>query len=307
MTDSAAAATGLADEVVTHGTSLSPSRAADFQSCPLKYRFRVIDRLPEPPSEAATRGTVVHAVLERLFDLPADQRTLEAAAALVAPEWQRLLEAEPELTALLGDADAPPDGELPAFLDSSGALLERYFSLEDPTRLEPADRELHVSITLDTGLTLRGYVDRLDRTPAGDMRVVDYKTGRAPGAGFESGAMFQMRFYALVLWKLHGRVPRMLQLLYLGSGEVLRYEPDEADLLATERKLEALWTAIRRATEAGDWRPRTSRLCDWCSYKEALCPAWGGTPPPLPLAVPSEPVDEDPEAPSPRGFGDESV
>jgi putative RecB family exonuclease len=313
MTDSAAAATGLADQVVTHGTSLSPSRAADFQSCPLKYRFRVIDRLPEPPSEAATRGTVVHAVLERLFDLPADQRTLEAAAALVAPEWARLLEAEPELAVLQGDADATGDdagdgagdGDLPAFLDTSGALLERYFSLEDPTRLEPADRELHVSITLDTGLTLRGYVDRLDRTPAGDMRVVDYKTGRAPGPGFESGAMFQMRFYALVLWKLHGVVPRMLQLLYLGSGEVLRYEPDEADLLATERKLEALWTAIRRATDAGDWRPRTSRLCDWCSYKDAFCPAWGGTPPPLPASVPVEVRDDDPEAPSTRGFGDD--
>ncbi len=46
---------------------LSPSRAADFMSCPLKYRFRVIDRLPERPSPAAARGTVVHAVLERLY------------------------------------------------------------------------------------------------------------------------------------------------------------------------------------------------------------------------------------------------
>ena len=138
------------------------------------------------------------------------------------------------------------------------------------------------------------------------MRVVDYKTGRAPGAGFEAGAMFQMRFYALVLWHLHGRVPRMLQLLYLGSGEVLRYSPDEADLRATERKLEALWEAIRRATEAGDWRPKTSKLCDYCSYKAELCPAWGGTPPPLPAVVPDDAVDDDPEAPSPRGFGDET-
>ena len=68
-----------------------------------------------------------------------------------------------------------------------------------------------------------------------------------------------MRFYALVLWRVHGRVPRMLQLLYLGNGEVLRYEPDEADLLATERKVEALWQAIQRATDAGDWRPSTSK------------------------------------------------
>ncbi len=293
----------VADDVsdpISVTMSLSPSRASDFQSCPLKYRLRVIDRIEEPPSEAATRGTVVHAVLERLFDLPAAQRTQQAAESLLQPEWLALLEADAALGSLLSDAEH--EGELPQFLAGSQGLLERYFSLEDPTRLEPAERELHVAVTLDSGLTLRGYVDRLDVSSDGAMRVVDYKTGRAPGAGFEASAMFQMRFYALVLWRLRGHVPRMLQLLYLGSGEVLRYEPDEDDLRATERKLHALWQAIRRATEAGDWRPRTSRLCDWCSFKDGLCPAWGGTPPPLPTQ-PAD-ADEDAEAPSPRGFGD---
>ncbi|NLG21049.1 MAG: PD-(D/E)XK nuclease family protein, partial [Actinomycetales bacterium] len=47
--------------------ALSPSRASDFMQCPLLYRFRVIDRLPEPPSAAAARGTLVHAALERVF------------------------------------------------------------------------------------------------------------------------------------------------------------------------------------------------------------------------------------------------
>ena len=51
--------------------ALSPSRAGDFMTCPLLYRFRVIDQLPERPSPAAVRGTLVHAVLERLYDLPA--------------------------------------------------------------------------------------------------------------------------------------------------------------------------------------------------------------------------------------------
>ena len=119
--------------------------------------------------------------------------------------------------------------------------------------------------------------------------------------------MFQMRFYALVLWRLRGVVPRLLQLLYLGSGEVLRYEPDEADLRATERKVEALWAPIERATESGDWRPSPSRLCDWCDH-QALCPAFGGTPPPLPvLPVPVVPqaraADERPVAAHPRRRG----
>ena len=184
-----------------------------------------------------------------------------------------------------------------AWLDSAEKLVHRYFTLEDPQVLEPAERELYVETTLDSGLRLRGYVDRLDRAPAtGELRVVDYKTGRAPREGFEQRAMFQMRFYALVLWRLYGQVPRLLQLIYLGSAEILRYEPDEADLRATERKLAALWQAIQRATENRDWRPSPSRLCDWCSH-QARCPAYGGTPPPLPEA--SDDGGDD-EAPSPR-------
>ncbi len=256
--------------------ALSPSRAADFKACPMLYRFRVIDRLPAPPSPAAARGTLVHAVLERLFDLPAAERTPSAAAALVAPQWERLVAEEPALAGVL----EPTDEGLRAWYAQAVSLLETWFTLEDPTCLEPAERELYVEVDVD-GLILRGYVDRLDVAPDGSVRVVDYKTGRSPSELFERTSLFQMRFYALVLWRLRGVVPRMLQLVYLGNGEVVRYRPDEADLLATERTVKALWAAIQRAADTGDWRPRVSRLCEWCEHRD-LCPAWGGTPPPLP-------------------------
>ena len=258
-------------------TAISPSRAGDFMQCPLLYRFRVVDRLPEAPSPAAVRGTVVHAVLERLFDLPRGDRTLEAARDLLPSQWSRVREEAPELATLFdGDAEA-----VTSWLAGAEDLLARWFELEDPTRLEPADRELYVETTLDDGLMLRGYVDRVDVAPDGRIRVVDYKTGRAPRESFEAKALFQMKFYALVLWRLRGTVPAMLQLVYLGSGEILRYEPEEADLLATERKVKALWAAIERAAQTGDWRASPSRLCGWCDHKP-LCPAHGGTPPPIP-------------------------
>jgi putative RecB family exonuclease len=245
--------------------------------CPLLYRFRVVDRLPEAPSAAAVRGTVVHAVLERLFDLPAGERTLAAADRLLSPEWDRVRDSRPELAQLFGtDVEAVRE-----WLTSASVLLARWFELEDPTRLEPADRELYVETVLDDGLLLRGYVDRIDVTADGRVRVVDYKTGRAPSEAFEAKALFQMKFYALVLWRLHGRLPSVLQLVYLGNGEILRYSPDEADLLATERKVKALWAAISQAATSGDWRPSPSRLCDWCDH-HAHCPAKGGTPPPVP-------------------------
>jgi len=268
--------------------SLSPSRAGDFMTCPLLFRFRTIDRLPSLPSPAATRGTVVHSVLERLFELPAPERTPDTARALLRPEWERLVEAEPEVASLFVD-----EAELSAWLTSAEELLQGYFSLEDPTRVLVSEREQYVEVVLPGGLRLRGIIDRLDVAPTGAVRLVDYKTGRAPREAFEGKALFQMKFYALVLWRTTGTIPALLQLMYLGDRAILRYSPEESDLLAVERKLLALWEAIEKATQLQEFRPRRSRLCDWCDH-QALCPEFGGTPPPFPTVVPGpdEPLPE---------------
>ncbi|MCI3220956.1 PD-(D/E)XK nuclease family protein [Streptomyces sp. NP-1717] len=271
--------------------SLSPSRASDFMQCPLLYRFRVIDKLPEKPSEAATRGTLVHAVLERLFDAPAVERTAPRARSMVPGQWDRLLESRPELGELF---EGDEGGErLTRWLAEAEGLVERWFSLEDPTRLEPAERELFVETELESGLRLRGVIDRVDVAPSGEVRIVDYKTGKAPRPEYAEGALFQMKFYALVIWRWKRVVPRRLQLVYLGSGDVLTYDPVEADLERIERKLLALWEVIRQATETGDWRPRPTKLCGWCDHR-AVCPEFGGTPPVYPLTAPpprgAEPV-----------------
>ena len=269
--------------------SLSPSRASDFKTCPLLYRFRSIDRLPEPPSPAAVRGTLVHAVLERLFDLPATGRTLSAAEALIGPEWQRLADSAPEIAAMFGGADRDGD-ELAPWLESARPLLGAYFALEDPMRLEPAEREQLVEVLLPSGLRLRGFIDRLDVAPTGDIRVVDYKTGAAPREAFEGRALFQLKFYALVIWRTRGVVPSQLRLLYLRDADLLTYTPDAGELARFERTLEALWAAIARATEAGDFRPSPSRLCDWCHH-QSRCPSFGGTPPPMPVPAASSAID----------------
>jgi putative RecB family exonuclease len=263
--------------------ALSPSRAGDFMSCPLLYRFRTIDRLPEPSSPDAVRGSLIHKVLEELFDLPADRRTPEQARSMLVPTWEALLTEEPEVAEMFAPT-GEEDTDVDSWLVTCREVLDRYFDLEDPRQLEPAERELYVETLLDSRLLLRGFVDRLDIAPDGAIRVVDYKTGRAPGERYEAKALFQMKFYALVIWRTRGVIPAMLQLVYLGNSEIMRYVPDEQDLLATERKVEAIWKAIRRAEETGDWRPNPSRLCDWCSH-QALCPAFGGTPPPLPAPV----------------------
>ena len=268
--------------------SLSPSRAADFKTCPLLYRLRCVDRLPEAPSSAAVRGTMVHTVLESLFDLPSAQRTVTAARALLPGAWAQVREAEPGVDTLFAaDNDGAAFAE---WMASAADLLGNYFALEDPGRLEPAAREERVEVVVD-GVRLRGIVDRIDVSPAGDLRVVDYKTGASPREAFEGKAMFQMKFYALVLWRTRGVVPRQLRLMYLADCDTLSYSPDAEELVRFERTLMAIWAAIQRALQTGDFRPSPSRLCDWCDFK-AHCPEFGGTPPPYPRqAVLTDPRD----------------
>ncbi len=277
-------ASGVASAVLP---SLSPSRAADFKTCPLLYRFRTIDRLPEQPSAEQARGTLVHAVLERLFDNSAAERTEQAAGDLVAPQWERLLAEQPELAGLF---EPGQDAELAAFLESAKGLLHGYFSVEDPRRLEPAERETLIEAVIDDQLLIRGYVDRLDVSPTGDLRVVDYKTGGAPRADFEARALFQMKFYALVLMRTRGVVPRVLRLVYLKDAEICEHVPDAEELQRFEKTLLALWRAIQASTQAQDFRPKPSRLCAWCSH-QARCPEFGGQIPPFPKQVTVTTVD----------------
>ncbi|HKY56769.1 MAG TPA: PD-(D/E)XK nuclease family protein [Aeromicrobium sp.] len=256
-------------------TALSPSRASDFLTCPLLYRFRTIDRFPEPPDPVAVRGTLVHAVLESLFGEDAVARTLERAQELLPETWDALRADHPDLAEL-----EIPDG----WMDSAGDLLGSYFALEDPSRVEPEATELRVDHVLESGLSLGGIIDRLDVAPDGRIRVVDFKTGKAPHERFEDKSLFQMKFYALIIWRTRGVIPTLLQLYYLADRTVLSYEPAESDLLATERKVVALWNAIQAAVEREQFPPRPSALCQWCRHQDK-CPEFGGETPPMPAVT----------------------
>jgi putative RecB family exonuclease len=268
--------------------SLSPSRSADFLQCPLLYRFKTIDQLPEEPSLAAVRGTLVHSVLENLFDAPAGLRTYELAVSLFKQALEDLVVSAPAEAALIYEAAHSAKGKLTTSQELGDAtlipirpILETYFSMEDPNRLEPHARELAMNVELNDGFSIRGFIDRVDRTPGGDIRIVDYKSGKAPAPQYSDKALFQMRFYGLAWWRITGQLPRLLQLMYLGNGKFLKYEPTESDLLGTERKILALRKSIAHSAELQVFPPNPSKLCGWCSFK-SLCPEFGGTPPPLP-------------------------
>ena len=205
--------------------ALSPSRAKDFMQCPLLFRLRTVDCLPEAPSVAAIRGTCIHAALEHLYDVPATEREQHLAHRLFDTEWQRWRDEHPDDFNSLG-LDEAATAE---FSVQAHQLLDNYFTLENPLRLEPAARERFIEAITPQGLRLRGIIDRVDVAPAG-TRIVDYKSGKSPHPRFVNGALFQMRFYALMYRLVEGVIPRRLQLLYLRDKKSLTLDPTVADL-----------------------------------------------------------------------------
>lgn len=245
---------------------LSPSSASDFKACPQLFKFRSIDRLPEPVSVAAARGSLVHAVLERLFAEDAETRTPERANELLTSLWAEL-QGDPEFRPELID-----DGQEQAWLDDGRRLLGNLFKLEDPRALKASRLEWWVEYEMPD-LHLRGIIDRLEVLPDGSWILSDYKTGRVPGETRELRAFFGLRFYALVCWRSFGIIPKEIRLVYLSDPAVLTLNPHERMLIAFERQMRALGVAIKRALDLEDWRARPSPLCMYCSF-QAQCPAW---------------------------------
>ena len=258
---------------VTHAgpISLSPSSMGTFTSCPLAFRFGYIERLPEPPSAPASKGTLVHLALQHLMWRPAEERTLEVALA-------DLDRAEAELAEHPEFADLElSDEERATFRADADALVRRYFELEDPRSVTVLGVELRVSAVTSDGVTIRGIIDRLELGPDGELVVTDYKTGSAPSEGWEQKSLAGVHVYSLLCERMFGQRPARVQLLYLSRPERIITAPSDQSLRGVEVKTNAVMRAVRHACQRDDFRPRPSALCSYCNFQE-FCPAFDGQP-----------------------------
>jgi putative RecB family exonuclease len=250
--------------------SLSPSRVSSFTSCPMQFRFSSIEKLPEPPGVATTRGTIVHRALELLFVRPAAERTPEALQADLAVALHEY-RTHPDYVGLRLDETAAT-----RFEQECHSLIERYFEMEDPRQVREIGLELWVEAEVGS-LTLRGIIDRLELDEDGELVVTDYKTGRAPSGNYEQKSLAGVHFYSFLCEALFGKRPAKIRLMYLKSGETIETTPTAQSVKFITTRTKAVWSAVERACTTGDFRPRQSKLCDYCSFQK-WCPAFGGNP-----------------------------
>ena len=265
MTETATGATAF-----TVPLSLSPSRVSSFTTCPMQFRFSSIQKLPEPPGVATTRGTIVHRALELLFVRRSVDRTpaaLHADLATALSEYRT----HPDYVGLRLD-----DRASEMFDHECRSLVDKYFDMEDPTRVREIGLELWMSAEVGH-LTLRGIIDRLELDDDGGLVVTDYKTGRAPSGRYEQKSLAGVHFYAFLCHAVFDRIPSKIRLMYLKTGETIETAPSAQSVRFITTRTKAVWTAVERACTTGDFRPNTSTLCNYCSFQR-WCPVFDGNP-----------------------------
>jgi putative RecB family exonuclease len=251
-------------------TSLSPSRVSSFTSCPMQFRFSSIEKLPETPGPATTRGSIVHRALELLFVRPTSERTPQALSADMTTALAEYA-TEPDYLGLRLDAEGAAK-----FERECHALVDKYFAMEDPTVVREIGLELWMEAEVGA-LTLRGIIDRLELDDDGELVVTDYKTGRAPTGNYEQKSLAGVHFYSFLCEAVFGKRPAKIRLMYLSSGETIETVPSAQSVKFITTRTAAVWSAVERACTTGDFRPRQSKLCDYCSFQQ-WCPAFGGDP-----------------------------
>ena len=237
--------------------SFSPSSAGTYRQCPRRWRFRYVQKLPDPPGEPALLGTFAHRVLELLCGDPAAERTIERARELARQVWPETAESLDFQALQLDDASQRD------FRWRAWTAIQGLWSLEDPADVEVRATEQKVSANLD-GVPFFGIVDRLDADADG-LVITDYKSGKAPRERDRSKSLDQVLLYAAAVEDSSGERPDRARLLYLGS-EILETSVTEDSLGATTERFSDTWHQVGEACAGDRFEPCTGPLCGWCPY-----------------------------------------
>lgn len=241
---------------------LSPSSAAAFVSCPRRWRFKYVDRLPDPSGRAALVGTFAHRVLELLCQDEPRARTVEAAKDLARRAWDEFAATDDYRSLEFGADDAR------AFRWEAWLAIAGLWEIEDPATVDVVSTEQKLQVELGS-VPFVGIIDRVDRIGR-DLVVSDYKSGTLPGYRWRHDKIQQVMLYAAALQSETGRRPSRARLLYLGQ-RILDIRVTQARIDNALAMLTEAWVEIDQACGDDEFEPRPSVLCGWCPFVEQ-CP-----------------------------------
>ncbi|MFA5565325.1 MAG: PD-(D/E)XK nuclease family protein [Acidimicrobiia bacterium] len=236
---------------------LSPSSASLFEQCPKRWYFRYVERLPEPPSEAALVGTFAHRVLELLLARPPAERTQEAARTIAREVWPETAH-NSEFRALGLSAD-----DERAFRWKGWIAVAGLWHLEDPSEVEVIDTERRIRTDIG-GVPFLGVIDRVEASRDGTV-ITDYKSGSPPLERYQDDKLAQVLLYSAAITAADGIVPSKARLAYLGST-VIETEVTEDRVAKVVEALRSTWNQLLVASTNHSFEARPGPLCGWCPH-----------------------------------------
>lgn len=241
---------------------LSPSRVSQFINCPRQYQYVSVEKLPEKKGVDAYRGTIFHAVLEAVFrDQEPENRTLEVTLQTFREMYPEMM--TDEVIAELGFDEIG----VQKYAAEITKLIRTYHQMEDAPSINLVGTERRLDYDMG-GWGLRGIIDRFDRLQDGTLAIRDYKTGKVPKGKYVSKALQPSQVYAYLAEKVLGERPSVMTLLYVKTGEFIEKAVTEADIVAAEKRVTAVWAAVEKAYEKGYFPAQPSVLCGWCSFQQ---------------------------------------
>lgn len=246
------------------GMRLSYSSLDTYQSCPLKYKYREIDKIPEPKSKEAVFGTLVHSVMKFIHAPGLIHPTLEQALDYFGKHWNSAVFENKEI-------------EERAAFSQGVQMIQKYYAAHQPADFTIVDLESRFSITIGSeaaGIhTVSGIIDRIDKTETG-YEIIDYKTSRKLPSQEKIDTDLQLSIYLRAFLERYPKEKEHLEsitvsLYFLQHGVKLSSKRTAADLAA----LDTLFLDVIAKIENEEFDPILSPLCDWCSYQK-ICPLW---------------------------------
>lgn len=242
---------------------LSYSSLDSYRTCPLKYKFKEIDKLREPKSKEAVFGTLVHSTLKYLHEPALIPPTLEDALNYFATNWNDAVYEDPE--------------EERAAFAMGVDMIRRYREKNDPREATIVALESPFEIGIGDGNnshhTIKGIIDRIDKTPDG-YEIIDYKTGRKMPSQQDVDENLQLSVYAKAFLARYPKESENIShltvsLYFLKHGVKLSSTRTIEQLHA----IDDLFLEAIGDIEAGHFEPRVNPLCDWCGFQK-ICPMW---------------------------------
>ena len=249
-----------------------------FDTCKQQYYFNYLDPEIAPrrkefvkPRDYKTKGSAVHDAITLFYHLPLEKRNFKNLRDCLLESWY----SEDDLS------KKPPLGEMGGFnslaherksYKDALILLKNFFELEDinPSLFLIPTKDVKYSFgdykdmiqSLNDEISISGKFDRIDQLKNGNLRIIDFKTGK------KKDDNFQLEFYKLLAELNFDNRVETVSYYYLKEKEI---EDFNFLKIKKEKIKDKVLKKIKEIMETKDFSPEPSRLCNFCDFKE-ICP-----------------------------------